>query len=167
MSKPRFLLASVMHRDSNQREGPCGPISVSQKVLKQQAKGAKEECAGWSLSLVLNQADEIISIGLLGLTVFGGRQQRTLHFRPLPYRSVWSVRSATKRDDAKRLLADGIDPVVAKTGSQARTGLAAPPPLSTWGRSEWMEKERGSLNEKTMAGKVRYVGISKSESVAA
>ena len=88
---------------------------------------------------------------------FGGRQKK-LSFGPYPVVTLVSARD--KRDAAKRLLADGIDPGVAK--QEAKREQAAARTFGAWA-DEWLEKERAQLDEKTMAGKVRYIGYLKGE----
>ncbi len=121
--------------------------------LKPQAKALKKSDAGGLYLLVKPGGSKHWYMGYR----FGGRQKK-LSFGPYPI--VTLVGARDKRDAAKRLLADGIDPGVAK--QVAKREQVAARPFGTWA-DEWLEKERAQLNEKTMAGKVRYVGYLKSE----
>jgi integrase len=91
---------------------------------------------------------------------FGGKQ-KTLAIGPYPVITLTAARD--KRDDAKRLLADGIDPSVDK--QEKRREQAAARTFTQWA-DEWLESEgrpTNSYDKKTMAGKKRYVGYLKDE----
>jgi integrase len=127
--------------------------NIGCRNLKPQAKALKKSDAGGLYLLVKPGGSKHWYMGYR----FGGRQKK-LSFGPYPI--VTLVGARDKRDAAKRLLADGIDPGVAK--QVAKREQVAARPFGTWAE-EWLEKERAQLNEKTMAGKVRYVGYLKSE----
>jgi len=88
---------------------------------------------------------------------FGGRQKK-LSFGAYPEITLSDAHE--KRDAAKRLIAHGTDPSVAK--QEAKRELAAARPFAAWA-DEWVEKQRTVHDERTMAGKDRYVGYLKAE----
>jgi integrase len=119
--------------------------------LKPQAKALKKSDAGGLYLLVKPSGSKH---WYMGYRI--GRRQKKLSFGPYPLVSLVGARD--KRDAAKRLLADGIDPGVAK--QEAKREQAAARAFAKWA-DEWLEKERTQLDEKTMAGKERYVGYLK------
>src|SRR5437762_10582026 len=126
--------------------------------LKPQAKPTKKSDAGGLYLLVRPGGSKHWYMGYR----FGGRQKK-LSFGPYPV--VTLVGARDRRDAAKRLLADGIDPGVAK--QVAKRERAAARSFGTWA-DEWLEKERAQLNEKTMAGEgCGTSAISRASSVAA
>jgi integrase len=95
---------------------------------------------------------------------FGGRHKE-LAFGQYPTISLSAAREA--RDDARKLLAKGIDPAAAKL--EAKRERAAARTYAEWA-AEWLVKEAKEHNasgkprdEKTMSGKTRYVGYLNSE----
>jgi integrase len=121
--------------------------------LKPQVKPLKKSDGGGLYLLVKPSGSKHWYMGYR----FGGRQKK-LSFGPYPV--VTLVGARDKRDAAKRLLADGIDPGVAK--QEAKREQAAARTFGKWA-DEWLEKERIQLDEKTMAGKERYVRYLKGE----
>jgi integrase len=87
-----------------------------------------------------------------------GNKQKTLHIGPYPIITLTAARD--KRTEAKRLLADGIDPAAAKL--EAKRERAAARTFTAWA-DEWLEKERTERDNKTMAGKDRFAGYLKAE----
>jgi integrase len=126
---------------------------VGCRNLKPQAKQFKKSDAGGLYLLVKPSGSKHWHMGYR----FRGRQKK-LSFGPYPIVTLVAARG--KRDAAKRLLADGIDPGVAKL--EAKREQAAARTFGTWA-DEWLEKERTQVDERTMAGKERYVGYLKSE----
>jgi integrase len=88
---------------------------------------------------------------------FGGRQKE-LAFGAYPAITLADARE--QRDNAKKLLAKSVDPSVAK--QEAKRERAAARPFGEWA-DEWLEKQRTAHDEKTMAGKDRYVAYLKAE----
>jgi integrase len=88
---------------------------------------------------------------------FGGKQKE-LAFGVYPATTLADARA--KREAAKGQLAKGIDPAVAK--QEAKRDLAAARTFGEWA-DEWVEKQRTVHDEKTMAGKDRFVGYLKAE----
>jgi hypothetical protein len=126
---------------------------VGCRNLKPQAKQFKKSDAGGLYLLVKPSGSKHWHMGYR----FRGRQKK-LSFGPYPIVTLVAARG--KRDAAKRLLADWIDPGVAKL--EAKREQAAARTFGTWA-DEWLEKERTQVDERTMAGKERYVGYLKSE----
>jgi hypothetical protein len=81
-----------------------------------------------------------------------GDKQKSLAIGAYPVVTLGAARD--KRDDAKRLLADHIDPGVAK--QEAKRERAAAQMFGDWA-DEWLAKERLKWDSKTMAGKERFV----------
>jgi integrase len=80
-----------------------------------------------------------------------------------PYPAIGLLDARKKRDDAKRLLANGIDPAAAK--AEAKRTEAALRPFAEWA-DEWMEKQKNlqpPLSERTIVGKQRFVDYLKEE----
>ena len=126
--------------------------------LKPQAKALKKSDAGGLYLLVKPGGSKHWYMGYR----FGGRQKK-LSFGPYPI--VTLVGARDKRDAAKRLIADGIDPGVAK--QVAKREQAAARPFGTWA-DEWLEKERAQLNEKKRwPEKCGTSAISRASSLAA
>jgi integrase len=134
------LLASELKRTRMLTDTEC-------RNLKSQAKPLKKSDGGGLYLLVKPSGSKHWYMGYR----LGGRQ-RKLSFGPYPV--VTLVGARDKRDAAKRLIADGIDPGVAK--QQAKREQAAARTFGKWA-DEWLEKERAQLDEKTMAGKERCV----------
>jgi integrase len=88
---------------------------------------------------------------------FGGKHKE-LSFGAYPKITLADARE--KRDAAKRLLANGTDPGVAK--QDAKRELAAAKTFSEWA-DEWLQKQRPQLDQKTIAGKERFVGYLKAK----
>lgn len=88
---------------------------------------------------------------------FGGKQKE-LAFGVYPATTLADAR--IKRDAAKRLLARDCDPALAK--QEAKREQAAARTFASWA-DEWLEKQRSEHDEKTMAGKDRYVSYLKAE----
>jgi len=88
---------------------------------------------------------------------FSGRQKE-LAFGAYP--TVTLAQARELRDNAKKLLAQDppVDPGVAK--QEAKRERAAARSFGEWA-DEWLEQQRGEHDEKTMAGKERYVGYLK------
>jgi integrase len=88
---------------------------------------------------------------------FGGRQKK-LSFGAYPEITLSDARE--KRDAARKLIAHGTDPSAAR--QEAKREKAAARTFAAWA-DEWVEKQRTVHDEKTMAGKDRYVGYLKAE----
>jgi Arm DNA-binding domain len=91
---------------------------------------------------------------------FGGRQKK-LSFGAYPEITLSDARE--KRDAARRLIAHGTDPSAARR--EAKRAQAAARTFGEWA-DEWLERERAAkppYDERTMAGKERYVGYLKTE----
>src|SRR5439155_24508635 len=88
---------------------------------------------------------------------FGGRQKE-LAFGAYQVTTLSAARD--KRDAAKRMLADGIDPGIAK--QEAKRERAAARTFGEWA-DDWLNKERAVYDEKTIAGKERFVRYLKAE----
>jgi integrase len=89
---------------------------------------------------------------------FAGKQKE-LNIGPYP--EITLAKAREKRDDARRLLANGNDPAMAK--QEAKRELAAARSFGEWA-DEWLEKQKSlQLDEKTMAGKQRFVDYLKAE----
>ena len=121
--------------------------------LKPQAKPVKKSDAGGLYLLVRSGGSKHWHMGYR----FGGKQKK-LSFGPYPI--VTLARAREKRDAAKRLLADGIDPSVPKQA--AKREQAAARPFGTWA-DEWLDQKRTQLDKKTIASKERYVCYLKGE----
>jgi Arm domain-containing DNA-binding protein/integrase-like protein len=87
-----------------------------------------------------------------------GRRQREVAFGAYPAVSLQDARE--KRDAAKKLLANDIDPAIAK--QDAKRELAALRPFADWA-DDWLDNERGEWDEKTITGKERFVRYLKEE----
>ncbi len=80
-----------------------------------------------------------------------------------PYPEITLLEARRKRDDARRLLALGNDPAAAK--QEAKRAVVALRPFGEWA-DEWMEKQKNlqpPLDDKTLAGKQRFVDYLKDE----
>ena len=91
---------------------------------------------------------------------FGGKQKE-LNIGQFP--DVSLARAREKRQEARTLLADGIDPAAAK--QEAKRASAALRPFGEWA-DEWMGKQENSqspLSEKTLISKRCFVGYLKDE----
>jgi integrase len=88
---------------------------------------------------------------------FAGKQ-KTLAIGPYPVVTLLAARE--KRDAAKRQLSNSTDPGIAK--QKEKRERAAARTFGLWA-DEWVEKQRTMHDEKTMAGKDRYVGYLKAE----
>jgi len=93
---------------------------------------------------------------------FNGRQKK-LSFGIYGSDDEGRVSLATarkKRDEAKALIAKGIDPGVAR--KEERLEKATARPLASWA-DEWLAKQEAECGEGTMKGKRRFVGYLKDE----
>jgi integrase len=92
---------------------------------------------------------------------FGGKQ-KTMAFGAYPTVNLTLAR--TRREAAKLQLAHGVDPMATKkeTKRRAAAEAAALRPFGIWA-DEWLEKQRPEFDDKTMAGKARYVDYLKRE----
>jgi len=88
---------------------------------------------------------------------FGGRQKK-LSFGAYPVVTLSAAR--IKRDAAKTQISQSVDPGQLKKDAKRRQAEA-----KTFGQwaNEWLAKERLKWDEKTMAGKERFVGYLKAE----
>jgi integrase len=124
------------------------------KNLKSQAQPYKKSDAGGLYLLIKPSGSKHWYMGYR----FGGRQKK-LSFGAYPDITLADARA--KRDAAKKLIAHGTDPSVAK--QEAKRAEAAARTFGDWA-DEWLEKERSAkvgYDEKTIAGKERYVGYLK------
>jgi integrase len=93
---------------------------------------------------------------------FGGKQKT---FSIGSYPDVSLAQARDKRDAARKLLSEGIDPMAAKVEAKeaAKRAEAGAKTFSSWA-DEWLAKEkREGLDEKTINGKTRYVAYLKEE----
>jgi integrase len=86
---------------------------------------------------------------------FAGKQKE-LSFGSYPEITLKEARE--KRDDARRLIANGTDPGAVK--QEAKRVAAAARPFAEWA-DEWLGKQEGS--KKTMYNKINFVGYLKDE----
>jgi integrase len=93
---------------------------------------------------------------------FNGRQKK-LSFGIYGADDQGRVSLATarkKRDEAKALIAMGIDPGVAKKEERLEKATACP--FASWA-DEWLAKQEAECGERTMKGKRRFVGYLKDQ----
>jgi integrase len=93
---------------------------------------------------------------------FNGRQKK-LSFGPYGSDAEGRVSLATarkKRDEAKALMAKGIDPGVAK--KEERLEKATARPFASWA-DEWLAKQEAECGKRTMKGKRRFVAYLKDQ----
>jgi integrase len=93
---------------------------------------------------------------------FNGRQKK-LSFGIYGSDDEGRVSLATarkKRDEARALIAKGIDPGVAR--KEERLGKATARPFASWA-DEWLAKQEAEYGERTMTGKRRFVGYLKDQ----
>ncbi|MBR1298532.1 integrase arm-type DNA-binding domain-containing protein [Bradyrhizobium sp. AUGA SZCCT0042] len=121
--------------------------------LKPQAKPYKKSDGGGLQLLVTTGGSKLWRLAYR----FGGKQKEVA-FGAYPATTLADARA--KRDVAKAQLAKGIDPGVAK--QEAKREEAAARTFGAWA-DEWLEKQRTVHDEKTMAGKDRFVGYLKKE----
>ena len=91
---------------------------------------------------------------------FGGKQKELSLGQ---YPEITLAKAREKRDDARRLLANGTDPGMVK--QETKRALAAARPFADWA-DEWMEKQKTlqpPLDDKTLVGKQRFVDYLKDE----
>lgn len=91
---------------------------------------------------------------------FGGKQKELSIGQ---YPEITLAKAREKRDDARRLIANGTDPGAAK--QEAKRAAAALRPFVEWA-DEWMEKQENlqpPLSDKTLAGKQRFVSYLKEQ----
>jgi hypothetical protein len=91
---------------------------------------------------------------------FGGKQKELSLGQ---YPEITLAKAREKRDDARRLIANGADPGAAK--QEAKRAAAALRPFVEWA-DEWMEKQENlqpPLSDKTLVGKQRFVSYLKEQ----
>jgi hypothetical protein len=125
--------------------------------LKPQAKPVKKSDAGGLYLLVKPGGSKHWHMGYR----FGGKQKK-LSFGPYPIVTLIGARD--KRDAAKRLLADGIDPGVAK--QVAKREQAAARPFGTWA-DEWLERSATSWTKRRWPGRSGTSAVSRASSATA
>jgi len=121
--------------------------------LKPQAKTFKKSDGGGLYLLVKRTGSKHWYMGYR----FGGRQKK-LSFGAYPVVTLSAAR--TKRDAAKTRISEGVDPGQLK--KEAKRQQAEAKIFGQWA-DEWLAKERVKWDEKTMAGKERFVGYLKAE----
>jgi integrase len=88
---------------------------------------------------------------------FGGKQ-KTMAFGAYPIVNLTLAR--TRREAARLQLAQGVDPMAAK--QETRRKIASQRSFEEWADA-WLAKERAVWDDKTVAGKTRYVDYLKAE----
>jgi integrase len=149
------LLASLLASNETEEERAM-LTDTACRNLKPQAKPYKKSDGGGLYLFVKPSGSKHWHMGYR----FGGTQKK-LSFGPYPEVTLSEARE--KRDAAKKLIAHGTDPAVAK--QEAKRAQAAARNFSEWA-DEWVERERAakpSFDEKTIAGKTRCVGYLKAE----
>jgi integrase len=152
------LLASLLASDRNPspKEERAMLTDTACRNLKPKAKPYKKSDGAGLYLLVKPSGSKHWYMGYR----FGGPQKK-VSFGAYPEITLSEARE--KRDAARKLIAHGTDPSVAK--QEAKRAQAAARNFNEWA-DEWLERERAakpSFDEKTMAGKERYVGYLKGE----
>jgi integrase len=122
------------------------------KNAKQQAKPYKMSDAG-GLYLLVTPTAKLWNLAYR----FAGKQKK-LSFGAYPAVTLSNAR--IKRDEAKAQIGQGVDPGQLK--KEAKRPQAEVKTFAKWA-DEWLAKERAKWDEKTMAGKERFVGYLKAE----